>query len=196
MDEGKYKTLWKINVKGKNYFLGSDYIGFSKNWITENVSDEDVTMGLLVTRCFAGHMLWCKGFTKGWYQYYDKFKYSATFRKDFITINWAKGGRGGIFDRIDWTLILLKSYFNCIINDDFEQRKMMFMQDESVMNLLNYKDLSDDEKNYKEWSRAERYSFIPNWSVNKLFYSFENSREWLTLFVDFYCFINILHLMI
>jgi hypothetical protein len=176
----------------KNFYLGSDYIGFSKQWITDNVSDEDVIQGLSVTRCFAGHMLWCKGFGKGWKynEKENKFKYSDN-GWGFVTINQARGGACGVFDRIDWTLRLLKVYYSNIDYDKFDERKRLFLENELVKELLKYNKLSEDEKHviFDKKSKEGR-PYNPCSSVCRLFYAFENSREWLMLFVKFTGFIE------
>lgn len=169
-------------IDGKNYRLGSDYIGFSKQWITKNISAKDVGKALSETRCFAGHMLWCKGFSKGWYEKKDGgFGYSDKFKPNFITINQAKGGAKGVFDRIDWTLKLLRVYYDVIKMPDL-YRESNFNSNDNVKELVEYIELSEDEKKVKKCIYAE--------SVRRIFYAFENSREWLLLFVNFPGFID------
>jgi len=173
----QFKILTRVN--DCNFRLGSDYIGFSKQWITNDISAYNVGEALSITRCFAGHILWCKGFANGWYEdaKENTFKYSNKFKSNFITIKQAKGGKNGVYDRIDWTLRLLDIYYQVINNSKSITRKELFESYDAIKSLIEYTDYSVDEKKIKKNSYET--------SVYRLFYAFENSRKWLLLFKDF-----------
>ncbi|MBU3221084.1 DUF6994 family protein [Clostridium algidicarnis] len=119
----------KITAKvgKKNVYLGSDYIGFSKNWIPGGSDVKDIENALMKSRTFGGHILFAKGFFTGWFYckkdkkiHYEKSNiydwYKREYQKDDVndmyknlmiyTINTSKGGEKSFYDRFDWTLIM------------------------------------------------------------------------------------------
>lgn len=187
-NDEKMAVTVEMNGTNKKFILGSDFIGASKNWITVDIKNNRSYLweALGKMRCFSGHMLWCKGFNKGWYICENnEFKYSDKWTSNLITINTAKGGSSGIFDRIDWCLKLLKIYYLNITIRHYEERKKMFLNHEDVDELLKYRNLTEDEQNS---------GFCSLNSVNSLFHAFENSKDWLELFIDFRRFIQYFHL--
>ena len=77
----------------------SDYIGVSKYWAQRNALYTELEIGkfLNIFRTIGGHMIWPSSYKK-------------INGKDF-TINTARGGRYGVFDRIDMTLYAIKCYY-------------------------------------------------------------------------------------
>ena len=101
--------------KGFNLFnkqigrLSSDYIGPSASWaIKKGISDREIAFYLKKTRTIGGHMIW-------------PVKRSEKNKK---SINQARGGRSGLYDRIDLTLINLKRYYD-MTEDDVENYKLL-----------------------------------------------------------------------
>ena len=103
------------------FYLTSDYIGASIGWaIYKGISDKILNDYLNIARSIGGHILfwrhtdekyacWCKnGDEYILVSKDDQIPYG--YKK--ITINTARGGSGGVFDRFDWTLIMLKEYYN------------------------------------------------------------------------------------
>ena len=76
-------------------YLTSDYIGPSVNWAKKigNCNDLEIKDILKISRTIGGHLTWPVFIGKP-------------------TINTARGGSNGVFDRIDWTLLLLKIYYD------------------------------------------------------------------------------------
>lgn len=81
--------------------LSSDYIGPSVYWAQQaNMSDSEIRAFLRVCRTIGGHILWPRG---------SDITFDGT-----RTINQAKGGSKGVYDRTDWTLLLIKLYYSCL----------------------------------------------------------------------------------
>lgn len=101
--------FYTISVKSENeeWLLSADYIGPSINWALEEVklgtlSNDDIIEILNVCRTIGGHIVWPRG------------------RHLIHKINPSRGGEESVYDRIDWTLFLVKI---CYIND-FEEAEI------------------------------------------------------------------------
>ena len=69
----------------KKFLLSSDYIGPSVHWASQKgLSDNELS----IYRTIGGHIVWPRGRNN--------------------TINYARGGKDSFYDRIDWTLFLVK----------------------------------------------------------------------------------------
>ena len=98
----------RINEDSDCILLSSDYIGPSVYWAQqEGISIENIRDFLGTCRTIGGHMVWPRGSDITW--------------DGTLTINTAKGGDGGVYDRIDWTLLLIKIYYSFPKRDDFFQ---------------------------------------------------------------------------
>lgn len=88
----EYYTI-EDKVKPK-YRLSSDYIGPSVYWAKESKLDDTKIIDFLnVCRTIGGHIVWPRG-------------------GEGETVNQARGGESSFYDRIDWTLFLVKQYYD------------------------------------------------------------------------------------
>ncbi len=100
-----YYTI-RINANSECIFLSSDYIGPSAYWAEkQGISNEKIVEFLSVCRTIGGHIVWPRG---------KDITYDGT-----LTINCAKGGEKGVYDRIDWTLLLIKIFYECQEKSEF-----------------------------------------------------------------------------
>ena len=194
----EYKILAKVN--DKKFYLGSDYIGFSLNWIPKNIETSIIEDSLRITRTFCGHIIFPKGFYKGWFyckkdkkiHYSEKNIYtwyemqygqdSKMYKNLYIyTVNLAKGGKGGFYDRFDWTLKMIKTYFECI-NECKEIRLIRYL---NIINAILEKEISIN----KETIDAKEILTMQSRFIN-LYFGLDNSREWFLLFNDFHGFVD------
>ncbi|MDF7639075.1 hypothetical protein PT285_06630 [Lactobacillus sp. ESL0791] len=88
-----------IKVLADSRFICStDYLGPSRHYaLKAGLSEKEIIAYLKVTRTIGGHTIWPK---------------SMVTESRLYTINQARGGRGGLSDRIDSTLFCLKEWFN------------------------------------------------------------------------------------
>lgn len=86
-EQGIYRI---VDCDGNRY--SSDYIGPSRYWAHKaGISNEEIGAFLKVCRTIGGHIFW------------------PVHRGN--TINFARGGKSGVYDRIDLTLFELKNYY-------------------------------------------------------------------------------------
>ena len=114
----------------KNFLLSSDYIGPSIYWAEQKgLTREQIIDILNNCRTIGGHIIWPRGCG--------------------ITINQARGGEETFYDRIDWTLYLIKLFCDNDFNyekvldicvDEFEKEYIYSIK--KVLNSINA---------YKEW---------------------------------------------
>lgn len=142
-----HKLLWNkelpsgeiLNIKSfGNYHLhcdgigrlSSDFIGPSSAWAKrKGISNEDIGLYLKKTRTIGGHLIWPV--------------IKATKNK---TINQARGGSSGFYDRIDLTLIDLKKYYyneDCKLKDEFDASKDWFKLFGTFENFIDFFLLQD-----------------------------------------------------
>ena len=107
-----YGPFWDVEVKsgGRNILLAVDYIGPSVYWlkrfyadqgICSEAADNSIREFLKVSRKLGGHVLFPRGNVPG----------GKSGRH--LTLNQARCGAAGVFDRIDITLLCLKTYYDC-----------------------------------------------------------------------------------
>ncbi len=83
-------------IETDKYLLSADYIGPSVHWAQKKgVSDVEIMEFLKICRTIGGHIVWQRGLGKG-----------------IETVNQARGGASGVYDRFDWTLLLLQIYLS------------------------------------------------------------------------------------
>lgn len=146
---------------GKGTLLSSDYIGPSVYWARElGVADSKIIEFLKICRTIGGHITWERGLDTGYYynytyNCYKEGKKTVQYIPKFCTVNTSKGGSSGLYDRFDWTLVLLKIYMSN------GKKKEVFI--EEANNLLMGKNRNNDNVNGKFLS---------------MYYAFLNS-EWL-----------------
>ncbi len=86
---GDFYTLF---IDGDEYLLSSDYIGASVYWAKQaGLSDEDIIECLMISRTIGGHIVFPRG--------------------QGMTINQARGGKKGYYDRFDLTLLAIKKWY-------------------------------------------------------------------------------------
>lgn len=171
------RTFYTLFINGDEHLLSSDYIGSSVYWaIEKNIKSEQIIDFLKISRRLGGHMLWPRGFTEGYSYDYTQRQYvlkkncgKAKFR--FLTINEAKGGSEGFYDRFDWTLVLLQIYFECM-----DDKKDVYL--EKAIRLI-----PEDLKYQQHISRIE-----------KMYYAFSNSKQWIQKFDSFTKFCEVFSL--
>ncbi|WIV13665.1 hypothetical protein [Proteiniborus sp. MB09-C3] len=185
---------WKILV------LGSDYIGFSKNWIPNNIGVDFIEESLKTTRTFGGHILFPKGFYKGWvlckkdnkiyytkdniYDWYeDKYPQDPNKFNNLIiyTINISKGGEYSFYDRFDWTLQMIKLYYACIKEENDSLQICYYLHKASDMLTKIVTDL--------KYENVQEVSTMTSRFI-KMYYGLDNSRKWFMFFEDFLGFVE------
>lgn len=120
-------------IKYNDYLLSTDYIGPSIFW-AENagLSQTEIVEILNVGRTIGGHIAWPRG-----------------AGSKIETINQARGGEETFYDRIDWTLYLLKIYFEL---DRKKDDVIRFLEDNHTAD--EYKRcirVLDSIENYRDW---------------------------------------------
>ena len=105
---------WELQIScdGMLYGLGVDFIGPSTYWAQKaGVSDQDIKDSLSVTRRLAGHLIWPRWIRKedGTFNQDDRCgKHISIYR----SINKARGGEKGLYDRIDYTLYSVQNWYH------------------------------------------------------------------------------------
>lgn len=105
----------QIYDKDKNYLctfgITSDYIGASINWaLKAGVTKNKIIEHLLISRTICGHILF-----PTWYV--TRNEQSWGLYPKGISINMAKGGQLGCYDRIDFTLVAIKNWYSSLQQD-------------------------------------------------------------------------------
>lgn len=96
-DKGSF--FYTIFVNDSEFRLSSDYIGPSIYWAKElGIKDDKIIDFLKIARTLGGHILWPRGKQP--------------------TVNQAKAGSSGFYDRIDWTLLAIKIFYEIIKNEN------------------------------------------------------------------------------
>lgn len=86
---------YTICYKKHDIRLSADYIGPSTHWLSQLTDEREKMISLLnISRTIGGHIVWPRG-----------------FGQDKLSINEARGGSKGVYDRIDWTLQLVKIFY-------------------------------------------------------------------------------------
>lgn len=124
--------------------LSSDYIGPSVYWAREmGIGENKIRAFLKSCRTIGGHIVWQRG---------NDLKYK---------VNTARGGNNGVYDRFDWTLLLLKLYMNNPQDEDTFIKKSNLLVPEDFRNTKNVNDkFSNLFRAFacSEWLKS--YSFI------------------------------------
>lgn len=150
-DENLNPPFYTIRVKDskeKEWLLSADYIGPSINWAMREVKNGALGRGevidaLNVCRTIGGHIVWPRG---------SHLEYK---------INQARGGIRAVYDRIDWTLYLVK--------------------------LCYQKSFSLSEINEK---LLERYQRDVYYKIHDLVCAICESKDWFKIFGSFENFCN------
>ena len=167
-NNNNYYTLF---INKEEILLSSDYIGPSVYWAKEyGYVDSDINDWLKIARTIGGHIVFPRGFQEGYYynyvcKKYIKGKNNAKYKNKYITINIAKGGASGFYDRADWVFELIKIYYSMILS---EHSKEEFI--EKCKGLL-------PKKNRDYIQFIERFETV--------YYAFENSKNYLQKFNSF-----------
>ncbi|MFA0814770.1 MAG: hypothetical protein ACC608_03160 [Anaerofustis sp.] len=161
------KLEQQFGVKPKFYtiklnnttLLSSDYIGPSVYWSREKgVNDNKIRGFLKQCHTIGGHIVWERG---------ADLKYK---------VNTSRGGSSGVYDRLDWTLLLLKIYLsdkdkknfiieaNKCIQEEFRNTKNINEKFENLFNAFNC----------SEWLKG--YSFKDFCMQFKLYGNFVDSQ--------------------
>lgn len=118
-------------IKYNDYLLSTDYIGPSIWWAERaGLSQGEIVEILNVGQTIGGHIAWPRGGGKN-------------------TINQARGGEKTFYDRIDWTLYLLKIYFEM---DRKKDDVIRFLEDNHTAD--EYKRCTlvlEAIENYRKW---------------------------------------------
>ena len=107
-EQGYKKYYYTLFVNGDDILLSSDYIGPSIKWAQKaKLTDEEIISFLKISRTLGGHIVFPRGSDKNvTHVYKDKDRC-----KHPITMNIARGGAKGYFDRFDKTLYAIKQLF-------------------------------------------------------------------------------------
>lgn len=93
--------FYTIFINDGTYLLSADYIGPSVYWARERGIEEDNIRSFLnICRTIGGHIVWPRG------------------KKLKKKINTSRSGNLGVYDRIDWTLLLIALFY---VTDNREQ---------------------------------------------------------------------------
>lgn len=140
---GQRPEFYTIRINGDTdhpILLSSDYIGPSVYWaIDQGIPNEEILEFLGICRTIGGHMIWPRG---------------RVITDDGMTINRAKGGSKGVYDRIDWTLLLIKIFYEHQERTDFFNKLDSFFSGEICKyNCKNNLELMYDsiKRSYDVW---------------------------------------------
>lgn len=98
-------AFYTIFVNAGKYLLSSDCIGPSVYWARERaVNDDKIRYFLNVSRTIGGHIVWPRG------------------RELKKKINTSRGGKSGVYDRMDWTLLLISIFYETDNKEQYLQR--------------------------------------------------------------------------
>lgn len=118
-------------IKYKDYLLSTDYIGPSIYWAKkQGLTDKEIIKILAIGRTIGGHIAWPRGDGQN-------------------TINKLRGGGKSFYDRIDWTLYLLKTYYESEKN--IEDTKHYLVNNLSKDEADRCITVLEAIKNYKKW---------------------------------------------
>lgn len=143
---GSKSPFYTIFLNDSDYLMSTDYIGPSVYWARyRKISDSDIINFLSICRTIGGHMAWPRG------------------REILVKINGARAGKDGLYDRIDWTLALIKVYYETL-----KEGKEGFIS----------KALAIDSDNLnKDVSAIQRFG--------RMYDAFICSKSWFELFESF-----------
>lgn len=143
-DSPAFYTIRINKDKEDQILLSSDYIGPSVYWAYDSgIDDAQIKSFLEISRTIGGHIVWPRG------------------RELAKKINTSRAGNNGVYDRIDWTLVLLKIYY-----DDYN--KVSFMDKANNLIPETFRNKSDFNDKFFE-----------------MFSAFESSKSWFEKFGTF-----------
>lgn len=131
----------------KNYLMSADYIGPSVYWAEKRDCSKETILNILnIGRTIGGHIVWPRG--KG------------------ETVNQARGGDKTFYDRIDWTLFVLKEYCEC--QKDKRAVEKLIQQKYPQIETNRYTKVLDAIDRYSEWfSEFEEFPVFCDWFLLK-----------------------------
>ena len=96
-DESKQPPFFTL--VWKKHLMSADYIGPSVFWADKQGCTKETILNIVnIGRTIGGHIIWPRGKGK--------------------TVNQARGGDKSFYDRIEWTLFVLKAYYECNKNKE------------------------------------------------------------------------------
>lgn len=106
---GKSPAFYTMFVDGNTHLLSSDYIGPSVYWAAQaGLSEDEIINYLRISRTLGGHVVFPRGENSHVTYYFPPNRFGNTYP---MTINNARGGKKGYYDRFDLTLFALKQLF-------------------------------------------------------------------------------------
>lgn len=150
--------FYTIFVNGDDYYVSIDYIGPSVYWARKSgISDVNLIKFLNVCRTIGGHIAWPRKINEKEIQ--------------GGTINQARGGKEGLYDRIDWTIVLVKIYYETI-KDSIGKEEFI----EMAMSIDDANLSKDKDRNQAIFNRMYKAFYYSN-SWFELFGAFEGFCE-------------------
>ena len=143
----KNSVFYTIFVNEDEFRLSSDYIGPSIYWAREcGIKDDKIINFLKISRTIGGHILWPRGKQP--------------------TLNQVKAGNNGFYDRIDWTLLAIASFYE--ITSEKKNNQINFL--EACSNLL-----PSEVRHYKQLESK----------FKRVYKALQNHKSWFDSFGDF-----------
>lgn len=129
-DESKQPPF--STIVWNNHLISADYIGPSVYWAEKRGCSKETILNILnIGRTIGGHIVWPRG--KG------------------ETVNQARGGDKTFYDRIDWTLFVLKAYYKC--KKDKRAAEKLIQQKYPQIETNRYTEVLDAIDLYSDWFR-------------------------------------------
>lgn len=129
-----FYTLFVEFINEDEFKLSSDYIGASVYWAKKaGLSDNEIIEYLKISRTIGGHIVFPRG-------------------EGQPTVNQARGGESGYYDRFDLTLLAIKKWYS----------KQKISKNEVAKAIDNYKgwfDLFGSFENFVEFFKLEGFIF-------------------------------------
>ena len=140
-DESKQPPF--STIVWNNHLMSADYIGPSIYWAEKCGCSKETFLNILnVGRTIGGHIVWPRG--KG------------------ETVNQARGGDKTFYDRIDWTLFVLKEYCEC--QKDKQAAVKLIQQKYPQIETNRYTEVLDAIERYSDWFREfEEFPIFCDW---------------------------------
>lgn len=144
-DESKQPPF--STIVWKNHLMSADYIGPSVYWAENRGCSKETILNILnIGRTVGGHIVWPRG--KG------------------ETVNQARGGDKTLYDRIDWTLFVLKAYYKC--KKDKQAAEKLIQQKYPQIETNRYTLVLDAIDRYFDWFREfEDFPDFCDWFLLK-----------------------------
>lgn len=142
LNEDQYYETRILIIRGDKLLyrigLGSDYIGPSINWAMKinDITKEDIINFIQISRTIGGHIFfprWIKDYTTG--------KFHSG-----LSINNAKGGVKGFYDRFDLLLFDLELWYSgkkCKLKDVYDKNKIWLNEFKNFSGYIEFFKLED-----------------------------------------------------